>query len=205
MVHRREIAGQELVLGNQGDLFKRAMTWWDHSTGSVWSQPSGEAILGPRKGQQLELLPSTLTTWDSWRAEHPDTLALWASGGASRFSLDDLLVVVDLPSGSPVGVPFADLRRRGVVNLTVGGEPVAVTADPGAAASWSVLSRRLPDGRVVELSMRDGTLEDDTGDLRWGPLGRPRSGQAPLEPLPAFTSFPSDFASHFPGGRIVQP
>ena len=76
MVHRREIDGEELVFGNQGALWGNAMTWWDHGTGSIWSQPIAEAILGPRKGDRLELFPSTLTRWGPWREAHPETLAL---------------------------------------------------------------------------------------------------------------------------------
>ena len=52
------------------------MTWWDHETGSLWSQPNGEAIDGPRVGDQLELLPSSLTTWSDWLSVHPESLAL---------------------------------------------------------------------------------------------------------------------------------
>jgi hypothetical protein len=63
MVHRRDIDGRGVVFGNQGDLYMNAMTWWDHDTSSVWSQPTGEAILGPLKGERLELVPSTLTEW----------------------------------------------------------------------------------------------------------------------------------------------
>ena len=63
MVHRRDIDGRGVVFGNQGDFYMNAMTWWDHDTSSVWSQPTGEAILGPLKGERLELVPSTLTEW----------------------------------------------------------------------------------------------------------------------------------------------
>ncbi|MBW3662743.1 MAG: DUF3179 domain-containing protein [Actinobacteria bacterium] len=203
MVHRREIDGAEVVLGNQGDLYKRAMTWWDHDTGSVWSQPSGEAILGPRKGQRLELLPSTLTTWGAWTAEHPETLALDAGGGPTSFALDDMLIVVDLERGEPVGVPYLDLQEVTVVNVEVADTPVAVVLDP-TTGSWAALSRQLPDGRIVELQAREGGLHAGDG-LRWTALGRPLGGQAPpLQPLPSFTSFPRDFAAHFPGSRIVR-
>ena len=72
------------------------MTWWDHDTGSVWSQPLGEAILGPRAGARLDLVPSTLTTWNAWRTAHPQTLALDAPGSpSSRFDLERMAVVVD--------------------------------------------------------------------------------------------------------------
>ena len=83
MVHRRELNGTVLVLGNQGALWGNAMTWWDHNTGSIWSQPIGEAILGPLKGARLELFPSTLTTWQSWLEAHPESLATRRDGQCS--------------------------------------------------------------------------------------------------------------------------
>ena len=70
MVHRRELDGKLLVMGNQGALWGNAMTWWDHDTGSIWSQPLGEAIAGPRRGQRLEPYPVTLTKWDAWLERH---------------------------------------------------------------------------------------------------------------------------------------
>jgi hypothetical protein len=54
------------VFGNQGGLFMNAMTWWDHESESVWSQPWGRAIAGPLKGIELELLPSELVPWETW-------------------------------------------------------------------------------------------------------------------------------------------
>ena len=52
-------------------------------------------LFGPRKGQTLELLPLTLTTWASWRTEHPDGLSLDAPGGRSGFDLARMAIVVD--------------------------------------------------------------------------------------------------------------
>lgn len=75
MVHRRELNGETLVFGVHGALWGNAMTWWDHDTGSIWSQPLGEAIAGPRKGQTVDMITSEFTTWRAWRDEHPDSLA----------------------------------------------------------------------------------------------------------------------------------
>lgn len=71
------------------------MTWWDHGTGTVWSQPLGEAIVGPRKGDKLELMASQLTSWRTWKSDHPETAALDAPGDKSRFRLDRMTIVVD--------------------------------------------------------------------------------------------------------------
>jgi hypothetical protein len=203
MVHRRELGGTTLVFGNQGALWGNAMTWWDHDTGSVWSQPIGEAILGPRKGAQLELLPSTLTTWDAWRTAHPGTLALDVPGWATGFHLEDMAVVVDL--GVEAGAYFIPaLREVGVVNDVVAGVEIAVVIDPDDPARWVVFSRRL-DAEVVELELTaDGLVDTVSGTIFDPFLGVGRSGplqDQTLDQLPGFTSFPSDYTTFFPDGK----
>ena len=96
MVHRREIDGQPALFGNHGALLGNAMTWWDHDTGSIWSQPPGEAVAGPHKDKRLTLLPSQLTSWGTWRAQHPISLALDAPGHPSSFELDTMDIVVEI-------------------------------------------------------------------------------------------------------------
>jgi len=49
------------------------LVMYDDPTGSRWSQLLAEAICGPRAGESLETLPSTVATWGEWRADHPDT------------------------------------------------------------------------------------------------------------------------------------
>lgn len=142
MVHRREVGGAEVVFGNQGDLWGNAMTWWDHDTGSVWSQPIGEAILGPRTGMQLELVASTLTTWEAWRTEHPATLALDVDGWRTGFDLASMAVVVDRGTAA-AAYPIVRVREVGVVNDVVGGQPVAVVVHPDDPQRWAVFSRVL--------------------------------------------------------------
>jgi hypothetical protein len=129
MVHRRDVDGEVLVLGNQGALWQRAMTWWDHETGSVWSQPLGEAVAGPLRGTRLELLPSTLTEWGTWQRMHPDTLALNAPGGRSSFRLEDTLIVVEI-GNEVVGYAPGSVAERGIVGDVEGGVPLAVLVKP---------------------------------------------------------------------------
>ena len=204
MVHRRELDGEVLVFGNQGALWGNAMTWWDHDTGSVWSQPRGEAILGPRKGARLELLTSTLTTWQAWSDAHPNTLALAVDAGRSGFDLDQMSIVVDLGSESAAYFVPA-LREVGVVNDQVAGVDLAVLIDPENVERWTVFSRRL-DNEVVELELRPEGLVDLKSGTVFDPfLGLGRSGplaDQALDKLPAFTSFPRDYLTFFPNGRI---
>ena len=202
MVHRRELDGETLVFGNQGDLFGNAMTWWDHGTGSVWSQPLGEAIMGPRSGERLEGLPSTLTTWDGWKESHPDTLALDVPGWSTGFHLEDMAIVIDLGTeAAAYSIPA--LREVGIVNTAVGGLEIAVVVDPHDPSRWAVFSRRLDDS-VAVLELSGDSLVDMASGTTFDPfLGLGRSGplaDQSLDRLPAFTAFPDDFDTFFPTG-----
>ncbi len=201
MVHRREIDGTELVFGNQGALWGNAMTWWDTDTGSIWSQPVGEAILGPRAGARLELLPSSLSTWEDWKTANPETLALDAESGFDGFDLEQMAIVVDLGQES-VAVPVTELRTRPAVNHEVAGVPVAVVLQPGTDR-WKVFSRRL-DTEVVDLDLVDGELVEQGGRRRFDPdTGLALDGgPEALDQLPGFTSFPRDYVTFFPTGTF---
>lgn len=206
MVHRREIDGREIVLGNQGALWGNAMTWWDHDTGSIWSQPLGEAIAGPREGARLEVLPVWLGEWASWRDIHPDGVALDTPGGSNnRFRLEDMAIVLE--RGDDATAWFVPpLQAVGVVNDEVGGLGVAVVVDPAASDRWAVFSRVVDEGMIVELEFRDGALVDRITGSRFDPvrgtaLDGPLQGQS-LDLLPGFTSFPEDFFTFWPQGRL---
>ncbi len=203
MVHRRELDGEALVLGNQGALYLNAMTWWDHATGSIWSQPTGEAIAGPLTGSRLALVPSTLTTWAEWTTQHPDTVALDAPGRRLAVGLEMMAIVVDLGT-EVVSYDVTVLRDAGVVDDVVAGIEIAVVVDPDDPNRWAVYSRRVGDAVVDLERAADGLVDRRTGTV-FDPLrGIARSGLMAgrvLDRLPAFTMFPKDFERLFPDGR----
>lgn len=200
MVHRRDLNGEVLVFGNQGALWGNAMTWWDHETGTVWSQPLGEAIVGPLEGETLELMASQLTSWGTWRTDHPSTLALAAPGGSSRFDLEDMTIVVDF--SEEVGVyPVTELADHGPANVSVAGVPVAVVLDPASEDRWKVFHRLLGD-QVLTLAVEGERLVDEQTGTVWDPASG-RALEGPLEGeildiLPGFTSFEDDARTFWP-------
>ena len=203
MVHRRDLDGDTLVFGNQGALWGNGMTWWDHDTGTVWSQPLGEAIVGPRKGQRLELMASQLTSWETWQQDHPETLALDAPGGNTRFDLLNLSIVVDF--SDEVGVyPVSDLLVNGPANDIVAGVPVAVVLDPATNDRWRVFHRRLGD-QLLTLAEVDGAIVDNETGTTWDPangrgLSGPLVGEV-LGTLPGFTANESDARTFWPDAK----
>jgi hypothetical protein len=113
-----------------------AMTWWDHETESVWSQPWGRAIEGEHKGVELFLLASQVTTWKEWRESHPDTLVMINNqqniSPARRQVFSPNFVL-----GIRLGVHgkayyYKDVLNFGIVNDSFAGAPIVVWATEGS-------------------------------------------------------------------------
>lgn len=51
---------------------------------SLWSQILGEGVSGPAAGRKLKTLPMELTSWQEWKAQHPETRVLSAQTGHRR-------------------------------------------------------------------------------------------------------------------------
>lgn len=203
MVHRRELNGQVLVFGNQGALWGNAMTWFDHDTGTVWSQPLGEAIVGERKGARLELMAVQLSSWGTWRETHPQTLALDAPARNARFRLETMSIVVDFKT--EVGVySVSALSNQGPANDIVAGVPIAVVLDPEAEDRWVVFVRSIGD-QVLTLDREgDRIVDRETGTVWDVTNGRALEGPLKgefLAILPSFTAFESDARTFWPDAR----
>ena len=141
------------TFGNQGALFMNAMTWWDHETYSVWSQPWGRAIKGDLKGNILRPIPASIVPWETWLAEHPETL-LWdwvpkATSQPRQLFREDYVIGVAV-AGHAKGYRFSAVSSVGILNDDVGPTPVVVLAD-GETKEVRVYARRLGD-TVFELS-----------------------------------------------------
>lgn len=76
VVARRLVDGEPTVFGVSGLLWRGNNVLYDRRTGSLWSQLAARAIRGPMTGQRLELVPSTLTTWQKWRQRYPGSAVL---------------------------------------------------------------------------------------------------------------------------------
>jgi len=78
------VEGRELTFGVSGLLYKSNVLMYDKQTESLWSQVKNEAVAGPMTGKELEVLPSTLTSWEKWKKKHPDTFVLSLDTGYNR-------------------------------------------------------------------------------------------------------------------------
>lgn len=87
-VFDRRHGDEVMEFGISGLLYNSNVLLYDRqandSQESLWSQVKLEAVTGPNAGAQLETLPSDLTTWSDWRAEHPETTTLSFDTGHRR-------------------------------------------------------------------------------------------------------------------------
>jgi hypothetical protein len=69
------ITEDHLTFGSSGFLYRSNKLMYDRNTDTLWHQMWGTPAFGPLVGSGIELerLPVTLTTWEAWYAEHPET------------------------------------------------------------------------------------------------------------------------------------
>lgn len=162
-MYDREIRGRTLSFGVSGKLYRNSLIMYDRQTGSLWSHFLGAAVEGPLRGAKLTFLPSTFTSWETWRRRHPRTLALSAGpyavdsyGGYygsgqtgilgtrkrdTRLDPKDLVLGVLAPATKAYS--FEDLERLGRIRDTLAGEQVEIVYDePSRTAAAFLLSGR---------------------------------------------------------------
>lgn len=166
IVHDRRLEGETLVFGNQSALFMSAMTWWDHKTKSIWSQPWGAAIEGEMLGTQLTLVPFDLVPWKTWSDRHPNTKVIVDERAnltyAPQLAHDTFVIGVSIGEAA-TAYYFRSVANKGVVNDSVGDVPVAVFAD-GEDRGIEVFIRRALGEKARKAEAPDELTFEITGD-----------------------------------------
>jgi hypothetical protein len=208
-VHDRRIDGETQVFGNAGTLYMNAMTWYDHGTQSIWSQPWGRAIEGSLEGIQLTVLPSQVTTWKSWRAEHPDTLALANGVGnmepasKQRFRTD--FVIGLILDNQTKAYYFKEAEAAGVINDRVGDIPVVVWA---AGDNFHAYVSQIGDRTLTFRAQGETLIDEETGST-WD-IGQGRAVQGPLKgkvlrSVPRSTAYDWAWQDFYPESEFYTP
>ncbi|HAL46594.1 MAG: DUF3179 domain-containing protein [SAR202 cluster bacterium] len=188
----------------------RAMTWWDHQTESIWSQPWGAAMAGTLKGTALTLIPASIAPWETWLAEHPDSTVLTnflnRINGIVHGTRDDFVIGVALED-SAVAYDFKAAAEARVINDAVGLHPVVVFVDP-ETRDIQVYLRRVSDPeseQQIELTFEldpSGRLVDAETDSAWnGSRGVATEGALQgeaLQQIPWVSAFDWAWQDFFP-------
>ena len=145
----------------------QAMTWWDHGTESIWSQPWGMAIDGELKGTRLKIISTSLVPWGTWLADHPDTLVLETDKVPFKYAQefnDDFVVGISLGEHARA-YPFELASEEAIINDWVGPFPVVVLVDK-ETKGIQVYIRGVGDIEL-EFAFEDGLLVDLQTGSAW--------------------------------------
>ena len=196
------------IFGNASALVMNAMTWYDHETQSIWSQPVGLAIRGPLKGVELELLPFQLTTWENWAASHPETLAMITDTDRVRGFIQGFqphFVIGLILSDNSKAYYYEDAEAAGVINDSLGEIPVVLWA---AGNDFNAFVRRVGDKTLTFNLENDSLVDLETGsvwDIRRGLAKEgPLKGEG-LKSVPSLSAYDWAFNDFYPNGEFYQP
>ena len=154
------VDGEALDFGTSGRLWHSNLVMYDRATRSLWSQFTGEAIVGERLGTALDRLPMQMVAFNEYATRWPDGQVLSRDTGYDRpygqnpytgydsadepFLFDGetegplgemARVVTTGGEADPVAYPWEILERDRVVTDEVDGEPVVVLWAPGTASA----------------------------------------------------------------------
>lgn len=205
VVYDPTVEGHTAVLAVSGQLWKDNQVFYDLETHSLFCQFQGQAKLGARTGTRLRPVPSVLTDWQSWLAEHPTTTVAWFDGKATMFTTamyDNLhRFVLGIGEGRKGKAwTFERLGRSGVVNDAWQGKPVVAVLEP-ASKTARLYNRQVGD-RTLTFHLADEGLVDEETGTTWAPISGkaisgPLVGQT-LSPLPAVTAFRDVWLRFYP-------
>ena len=192
-MYGRIINGEEYTFGVSGKLIMNALVMYDHQTRTLWSQFMRKGVRGELAGTELEVIPVTQTTWQTWKELHPDTVVLDKGSRYSRDSYtgyytssragvigesisDDRLETKALVLGVDIGgitkaYPFSALSDNPVVNDTVGGFHMLVYFDDSSGTALAY--DRQVDGNPLTFRLEgepNGVLTvlvDEQTNSRW--------------------------------------
>jgi hypothetical protein len=182
----------------------------DAETGSVWQQTSGEAIFGPLKGTQLEMVYSDELTFSLWRAQYPEGLMLkprptvrklYSDAGwedfVTRFpplidtadsGIEPREVMLGISAGpASKAFPLKTVLAERVIEDHVGGQRVLLIVGP--------------DGISVRAFQVPADSASGTWDFSGYATSGPLAGEQ-LQPLEAVKHFWYDWRAYHPDTEV---
>ncbi len=159
--------GKERTFGVSGLLYKSDVLLYDRQSESLWSQLKKVAVSGPMRGEKLQQIAMSHTTWGEWRSRG-DTQVLSIDTGFRRNYTKS--PYGDYNESSVIYFPVGDIDRRyhpkeQVIGLELGGQFKAYPFIELAKGS-SPLSDTLAGESLsirFDTARRSGSIYDQSG------------------------------------------
>ena len=199
VAYERILGGDEVEFGVSGLLYNSDLVMYDRKTDTLWSQITGQAIVGELTGMKLKRINLETITWGDWKKLHPDTQVLSTDTGFVRdygsspytgyevssnilFPVDntdsrlhnkEIVYGVEF-GGIAKAYPMKSVRTAGLVNDLVGGRSILVLYD--TEANVVRIFDRESDGQILEFELSEGKVIDRQTQTVWNSDGEAVSG-----------------------------
>ena len=206
-MYAAEVNGQRLIFQVAG-VYRRNMIIRDRQTGTLWQHATGEALLGPLKGAQLQPLGGELTRWSKWKEMNPHTsLAVEPIPEHGRFPglipRDRLEYLLETFSTNYAASGFVTDNRlpmhEEIVGVSLAGVdrayPLVVIRNQGvihdrigensiaivydADADYVNAFNCLVSDKIIEFAPANRALSSLNGRMRWTWMGNPLTANTP--------------------------
>lgn len=171
----RQLDGEPVTFGVSGLLRHSDLVMYDRRSETLWQQVTGNAIVGSRAGESLNILPAQILSFGQFADNYPDGQVLSRNTGYNRpygqnpyagyddvdsspFAYDgptddrlppkEKVVTVEI-GDTQKAYPHSHTREQKVINDEVGGHPLVVFHAPGAVSAL--------DARRISESKEDGS------------------------------------------------
>jgi hypothetical protein len=204
----------------------------DEQTSSIWQQSTGEAIFGPLKGQQQQLVRSNELGFALWKSEQPQGQVLkpdprymaeydpkdWEKHVESTRTVVDTtksgigphrLMMGITMAGQSKAYPVEAILAAGLIQDRIGELPVLIVVGPDGA-SIRVFEVAMDQGDSQLTFIRGsgkGTMEDVGTGSAWNfhgcAVGGKLAGRC-LKEIDAHKDYWFDWMNHHPDSRVFK-
>jgi Protein of unknown function (DUF3179) len=171
---RPTIDGALLDFGTSGKLYNANLVMYDRQSGTYWAQATGQAIVGPYSGEQLEFVPARIVSFADWKAEHRDGLVLSRDTGFERPYGENPYAGLDTSERPFLFAGELDERLPAtsrVLGIARTGDVVAFPYDVVSAEAlggWAVVIERVAGTRIAVFWKAGTTSALDTERIASG-------------------------------------
>ena len=204
----------------------------DEETSSIWQQSTGEAIFGPLKGRQLDMVPSDELTFALWRKEQPQGQVLkpdvpyeaeydpkdWEQHVARTRTVVDttksgigphqLMIGVSV-AGESKAYPIEAVLAAKIIQDRIDGSPVVLVVGPDGASIRAFEGNIESDGVRLTFSQGQGdaVMTDAQTGSAWNFQGCAVEGKLAgqcLKEIDAHKDYWFDWMNHHPGAAVFK-
>jgi hypothetical protein len=212
---------------NNGNALMR-----DEETSSIWQQSTGEAIFGPLKGRQLEMVPSDELTFALWRREQPEGQVLkpdapyvaeydpkdWERHVAATRTVVDTsksgigphqLMIGVTVAGQSKAYPIESILGAKLIQDRVEGFPVLVVVGQDGASIRAFEASMAANNLNLTFAGADGetVMRDAQTGSGWNFQGCAVDGKLAgqcLKKIDAHKDYWFDWMNHHPGSAVYK-